>query len=772
MAQETSRHLGEGYVFVENVVVAGQPAIDGLPAALQIFADGPNGWYLAGTHVVTDISENDRFAAAMDMDDELLAVGAPLQSDSTGAVYLFRHDEDSNTFELVEHLVADTPGSRLGSALDLQGDLLVAGMPGINGVLVVKNVGSSEASQTTLTSSDAQDGDYFGASVATDGEHVYVGAPRRNDDAGGVYVFAPGESGYTQEALVELRDEKTLGRNLIAIDSGRVITSAPGLSIQERQAAGEPDFNSRRDNRSTGPILEVARTTDGWVVRTVVDDLVDFTLARMGRIPMAATADRVFVGKPESQSVQSYVHDAESRIWSKSRTYYGTDRDVGFGMSIARHGDRLAVLAFDAAHGLGGIVIYFASKFRSGREDHLRLVENSGSAHYGRVECTDGAALHFGCGNVDMLAFMPIDALAGRRRTTLNDIWGWTDPLTGSEYALVGRTDGTAFVNITSPASPTLVGDLPLTDGANSGPWRDIKVYDNHAFIVADGSGNHGMQVFDLTQLRDVSGPPAKFSPLTTYHEIGSAHNIAINEATGIAFIIGSSGSRNTCGGGLHIVNIQDPTEPQFAGCFVDTDWSQRRSGYTHDAQCVIYNGPDTEHQGKEICFSANVSMLSIADVTDKDSTVALSRAAYPGVRYAHQGWLADDHVHFYMNDEIDEMGREVEGTRTLIWDVSDLDDPQLAHEYISDNTASDHNLYIHGDYMYQSNYASGLRIVDISDPVNPVEVGFFDPITVIPDGPGFFGSWSNYPYFESGTIVITSMGEGLFVLKKRDVDT
>ena len=241
---------------------------------------------------------------------------------------------------------------------------------------------------------------------------------------------------------------------------------------------------------------------------------------------------------------------------------------------------------------------------------------------------------------------------------------------------------------------------------------------------------------------------------------------MVINEESGYAYIVGAGSSPQPCGPGLHIVSLHEPDRPQYAGCFLDSE-----SRYTHDAQCVIYRGPDAEHVGKELCFGSNVDALSIADVSDKDNPVPLARTTYPNAQYAHQGWLTDDQRYFYMNDEADEMGGSVEGTRTLIWDVADLDDPQLIHEFVSHSKSSDHNLYVKGDLMYQSNYTAGLRILDISDRTRPVEVGFFDTVSAIPDAPGFYGSWSNYPFFDSGTIVVTSINEGLFVVRKRHLD-
>jgi choice-of-anchor B domain-containing protein len=217
------------------------------------------------------------------------------------------------------------------------------------------------------------------------------------------------------------------------------------------------------------------------------------------------------------------------------------------------------------------------------------------------------------------------------------------------------------------------------------------------------------------------------------------------------------------------MVNIQDPTHPTFAGCFADPSTGRTGTGYNHDAQCVTYQGPDTDHVGKEICFGSAETALSIADVTDKQNPVALAAASYPNVGYAHQGWITDDHKYFYMNDELDEIAGTTPSTRTLIWDVTDLDDPILAKEHMGTTGASDHNLYVRGNLMYQSNYVAGLRIFDISDPENPEEVAYFDTVPFGENVPGFAGSWSNYPYFESGIIVVTSMREGVFILKKRD---
>ena len=383
----------------------------------------------------------------------------------------------------------------------------------------------------------------------------------------------------------------------------------------------------------------------------------------------------------------------------------------------------------------------------------------------GPQACREGSAGGFPCEGVDLVSRLgreEMEATIG----IVNDIWGWTDPATGTEWALVGHSSGTSFVSLEDPAKPVYAGILPLTDGATASLWRDIKVYRNYAFVVADRARRHGMQVFDLTQLRDVENPPQTFSSTTTYDRIHSAHNIVINEETGFAYSVGGYGGADTCGGGLHMIDISTPSDPRFAGCFADESTGTRRTGYTHDAICVVYRGPDTEHQGSEVCFGSNETSLSIADVSDKANPVALVSVSYPDVAYTHQGWLDEAQEYLYMNDELDEFNSQP-NTRTLVWDVRDLDDPIIVTEFLHTTTASDHNLYVVGDFMYQSNYAEGLRILSIADRENPVELGFFDTDPDASDSPGLDGSWSNYPFFASGVIPVTSMGGGVLFVKR-----
>ncbi len=364
--------------------------------------------------------------------------------------------------------------------------------------------------------------------------------------------------------------------------------------------------------------------------------------------------------------------------------------------------------------------------------------------------CVDGMADIFPCSGVDLLAHLSLGEIGGGSG---NDIWGWVDPMTGAEYAIIGRTSGTSFIDLTDPENPVYLGNLPTH--SQSSTWRDIKVYQDHAFVVADFAGSHGIQVFDLTELRNVLNPPVTFSEAAHYGGFDRAHNIAINEATGFAYAVGSE----TCSGGLHMVDILNPLNPTFVGCFSG-------DGYTHDAQCVVYSGPDPDYQGREICFASNEDSVTIVDVTDKASPRQLSRSTYNGSGYTHQGWLTDDQRYFIHDDELDELffGHN---TRTYSWDISNLDSPSLAGQFTSDGSSIDHNQYVKGDFTYQANYRRGLRILSIDDPANGglSEAAYFD---TFPDGDGdsFEGAWSVYPFFPSGVVVVSDINRGLFVLQ------
>ena len=336
-----------------------------------------------------------------------------------------------------------------------------------------------------------------------------------------------------------------------------------------------------------------------------------------------------------------------------------------------------------------------------------------------------------------------------------SDCWGWTDAATGKEYAICGLTNATSFVDISDPTNPLYLGQL-LTQTGNSA-WRDMKVFNDHVFIVSDGNGNHGMQIFDLTQLRNVDpANPQSFSNTAWYDGgTGSCHNLAINEDTGYAYLNGS----DQASGGLQVVDISNPIAPFSAGDFA-------ADGYTHDSQVVSYIGPDSDYARREIAFCCNEDTVTIVDVTNKNNMVQISRNGYPEDNYTHQGWLSEDQRYFYMGDELDESNRGGP-TRTHIFDCLDLDNPVYKGYYSGTTNSIDHNLYVKGNRLFCGNYSSGMRVLeqDPNDGSILTEVAFFDSYN-LNNGVNFDGVWSVYPYFDSETILINDRQGGMFLVR------
>jgi len=718
----------------------------------------------AGRLQASDSFSGDGFGAAIAVDGSTMMVSASAQNDGAGAIYVFERSS-SGDWQEVGRLDGGAPGTNFGATIALGDGVAVVGAPGQRArsrqiqymgqgtAHVFSNTGGDWTSEGTITAGG--EGTGFGTSVAVHGTEILVGAPAA-DETGAVYRFGKSGGAWQQTGTLAAQGvgpNDRFGSGLV-VAGHEALISAPGRG-QGQGAVFAFQFDTPEGEWSPSGHLV---SFDG------------FQQDGFGTA-VALTEEAAWVGAPRSSGGRGAAYVISGSMaggWNAAaKLGTGAQTGDGFASTIAIDGNVAVVGVTGADFGTGTATIYERNADGWAMAGSVMgEVEGFDAVSGGQVDCSSGVASAWDCEEYDLVSFMPRADLAPRG-VTVNDVWGWTDSQTGREYALVGRRDGSAFVDISDPLRPRYLGQLLRPEGSNPSTWTDIKVYKDHAFIVADGAGQHGVQVFDLTQLREVEGEPVTFEETAHYDGVASAHNIVINEESGFAYSVGNRAGGETCGGGLHIINIQEPTNPTFAGCFADTQTGRASTGYTHDAQCVTYAGPDEEHVGKQICMGANETALSIGDVTDPANTIALSRASYPSVGYAHQGWLTEDHRYYYMNDELDELAGQPK-TRTMVWDVSDLDDPQLVKEHFGTQEASDHNLYVRGNIMYQSNYQSGLRVLDISDPENPVEIGYFDTVPYGDNSAGMGGSWSNYPYFESGVVIVTSGNEGLFVLKKR----
>jgi len=362
------------------------------------------------------------------------------------------------------------------------------------------------------------------------------------------------------------------------------------------------------------------------------------------------------------------------------------------------------------------------------------------------------------CKNVDLISHISAQQLnqvigsKGNVEDELSDVWGWSK--NNREFALVCLYRGVAFVEVSFPVQPVYLGVLKFKNNGGS-MWCDVKVYRDHAYIVTENN-QQGMQIFDLTSLL-VASPNTLFAETSHFDGNTNAHNLFINGDTGFGYIVGS----NKCSGGLYMFDLKgDPASPEEAGCFAD-------DGYTHDVQCVVYDGSDAAYRGREICFACNEDTVTIVDVTDKSNPRMISASGYDDAAYTHQGWLSEDHDYFVFGDELDETQTRVK-TTTLVLDVRDLKNPPPPVSYVSSTTtAVDHNQYVKGNYVYQANYRAGMRILRANDFRNArlEEVAYFD-IYPIDDAASFNGAWSVYPFFRSGIVAVSGIEQGLFLLQ------
>ena len=406
-----------------------------------------------------------------------------------------------------------------------------------------------------------------------------------------------------------------------------------------------------------------------------------------------------------------------------------------------------------------------------------RLPQDSASQqNRTNVACENGLADGYPCDNVSLLSRVTINQLSSES-SDVNDIWGHIDLNTQREYAIVGMNSSVVVVDVTSPTSPSVVGEV---FGQRTG-WRDIKVlqyYDDtasrwRAYAYAS-SESQGFSIIDLNDL------PNSVSLSSLNRDDNNAHNIyvsnvnytfntTINNAAPQLHLVGQASN----GGAFRSYNLDTPQTP--AASF--TPNGSTRADYTHDISSMFITDGRAESEctngsaeGCTVMLDFNESEMRLWDHTVQNSTVELSSISYDNVAYTHSGWVTEDQRYAFVHDEIDERQFSL-NTRVMVFDISSLTNPVLAATWVSENTTVDHNGYVRGNRYYISNYERGLTILDISDPTAPEQVGFFD---TYPDfnSSNFNGAWGVYPFLPSGNIIVSDRQRGLFVLQDNTLNS
>ncbi len=327
-----------------------------------------------------------------------------------------------------------------------------------------------------------------------------------------------------------------------------------------------------------------------------------------------------------------------------------------------------------------------------------------------------------------------------------NDIWGYVDK-DGIEYALIGSINATHIVSLENPAEPTLVITIPGT----SSPWRDIKTFNNHAYVVADRNDD-GLLIIDMTDMKDIKHKFIKpeLTIGTSVDTLEKCHNIYIDDG-GVAYLAGcNNGIR-----GIIMMDIKsDPDTAIFLGAIDDL--------YVHD----VYVRNDT-------LLSSEVfnGTLAIYDVSDKSSPELIS-SILTTREFTHNAWLSEDGNHVFTTDE------KVSANINSI-DISNWKAPELVTTYKTptamDGRIVPHNVHVLDNFLVTSWYTEGVTIADYTDPTNIIEVGYYDTFenedSIQEANRWFEGCWGAYPFLPSGLILASDINTGLYVLRPTYVD-
>ncbi len=331
-----------------------------------------------------------------------------------------------------------------------------------------------------------------------------------------------------------------------------------------------------------------------------------------------------------------------------------------------------------------------------------------------------------------------------------SNLWGYTDAR-GNEYALLGTDIGLSIVNITDPTKPVEVDFVP---GPGPTAWREIKVYKNFAYVVSEATAPEeftGIQAVDLSTLPD-SG---SFFYSSHWPNVGTptvrarAHSVSIDEE-GYLYIQGGTATAGTGGvnGGVRIFSLASPLVPVPVGYY--------NPRYVHDS-----------FVRKHLLFNSNIQEgghLDVVDISNRAAPRLLTQIIYPQ-GFSHNSGTTEDGNYLITTDEIAGYTMKVWDIRVL-WDNDPSNDSniELVAEYIGDPAQIAHNVHIRGNHAYLSHYVEGVKVLDLSNPRDPVEVGYYD--TYPQAGDGFNGDWGVYPYFPSGNFVASDIQTGLYIFK------
>ncbi len=388
------------------------------------------------------------------------------------------------------------------------------------------------------------------------------------------------------------------------------------------------------------------------------------------------------------------------------------------------------------------------------------------------IACVQGSAGQFPCRNIDFAAQIPLNQFASAP-VSAGNVWGFVDLNDNREYAVIGLSNSTSVVEVTNPDFPRQVGHV----SGNQSSWREVKLYQHfdaganryraYAYVTTEAGGS-GMQVIDLSGLPNSIALARTLTDTLTQHtnyvsNIDYATNVALPGAQATMYL---NGSRPGVGA-WRAYSLANPAQPVFVGAATGA------AQYVHDSASMLITDQrttqcDQGHNPCEVLIDFNENTVDLWDVTVKSAPVRLSSTGYSNATYTHSGWPSSDQRHVFIHDELEEI-RQGLNTQIYTMNLDDLRNPFIVTSYQGPNTTTDHNGYTKGNLYYVSHYRRGVVVFDVSNPSQLREVGHFDTfLSPGSNSAGTDGAWGVYPFLPSGTIVVSDISNGLFVLRDR----
>jgi hypothetical protein len=173
--------------------------------AAYVFTRSGATWTQEAELNASDAAANAEFGFSVDIDGDTIIVGAE-KADQTGypdagQAYIFTRSGSTWSEQTILTAADAEYGHQFGNSVSISGDVATVGawlggyIGSYQGVAYVfERFGSKWQQQVRLSAPDAQVDDYFGFSVATDGDTVITGAyqeDQNGNNAGAAYIYSP-----------------------------------------------------------------------------------------------------------------------------------------------------------------------------------------------------------------------------------------------------------------------------------------------------------------------------------------------------------------------------------------------------------------------------------------------------------------------------------------------------------------------------------------------------------------------------------------------------